>query len=899
MKSLLLTLITFILLFPLSVHAQLLNDCAGAAVVCDNQDLAFNPQGPGLNDYADPDNDEGCIVALEQNSAWYYFQISPLAPPNLVLGFTISPNGGPGEDYDWALYGPDVNCGDLGTPIRCSSSSAQCGFCPETGMGMGTTDFTEGPGTGDGFVSTLIVQPGQGFYLMIDNWLGTMDGFVLSWTGTAADYLNCDAEPPCALSALAGEDIDACIGDENIVLMGGAHGAHGMETYAWEGTNGGTGFLSDPTSPTPTVTLPGGFTGSITYTLTVTEETCVGTDEMELTIHELPVININQIGPFCANNLPQALSATPPFGMWGGANTGNTFNPMTNGPGIHTVSYTYTDANGCSNVEYMDIEVYELPDVVIDPDPADFCDSENSILLTATGSGGEPDYTYHWNTPSGLSDGETYDASLSGLYRVTVTDAHGCTNTTSTTVTSHPNPEVEIVDPGPICVSTEVMTLTAIPSGGEFSGNIVDPSGEIFPEQHSPGNYMVSYLYIDEFGCEGSDNITLTIIDVPEAIADNNGPLCGGEQILLVGETSATGTTVDYVWSGPNGYASNVQNPMDATVGGTYVLQVIVDGCHSLNAVTTVLVSTTPDAVASNTGPYCGGQNIELLGTTTATGNMITYAWTGPNGYTSTVQNPLDATMPGMYSLIITADGCPSQVAQTNVIFSTPPDATATNTGPYCQGTPIALFGNTTTPGTSISYSWTGPNGYTSNAQNPTDAVAGGVYNLVVLVDGCLSQVTPTTVIVNSITQPVITGPASFCIGSTATLDAGPGYMSYLWSNASTNQTLVVNTSGTYLVTVSDANNCTATASFTTSEIPSLTPVITGTLEFCEGGSTILDAGAGYINYTWSTGETSQSIVVTDEGNFGVLVEDASGCTGSTNVTITEHLNPIVTIGGS
>src|SRR6187431_932 len=110
------TLILFALLFcfPSSGDAQQINDCALAQIVCDDSDLAFNPDGAGQNDYADPDNNEGCITALEQNSAWYYFEINPAAPPDLVLGFTLLPNGGYGEDYDWALFGPDVTCGDLG-----------------------------------------------------------------------------------------------------------------------------------------------------------------------------------------------------------------------------------------------------------------------------------------------------------------------------------------------------------------------------------------------------------------------------------------------------------------------------------------------------------------------------------------------------------------------------------------------------------------------------------------------------------------------------------------------------------------------------------------------------------------------------------------------------------------
>ena len=900
MKSFVLSLLAVILFLPYSGQGQQqINDCGDAQVVCTSDDLAFNPDGPGQDDFDDPDNHPGCMTALEQNSAWYYFQIDPNAPPDLVLGFIIHPKGGLGEDYDWALFGPDVVCGDLGFPIRCSSSSAACGFCPETGMGMGTTDVSEGPGTGDGFVMTLVVQPGQGYYLLIDNWQGTDHGFVLTWTDSAAPYLNCAAEPPCALNAIAGPDITACEGDPSVALNGESTGNHGNETYSWSGTNGGTAFLDDPNIQNPTATLPAGFNGVITYTLTVTEDTCVNEDNLNLTVYALPTINITQIGPLCENNPPQALSATPPGGTWSGANTGNTFNPMTNGPGTFTVTYTYTDNHSCTNSDYMDIEVNEVPDVEINPDPAEFCQSAGSVQLTATGSGGASGYTYNWNTPTGTGSGSVYSATVAGNHNVTVTDANGCANTSTVAVVVHPNPIVEIIEPGPICESDDYFLLTAAPSGGAFSGSIVSPSGEIYPNMVTPGTYPITYTYTDANDCDGTDVKNITIVATPNAIADNNGPLCGGEPVLLFGDTDGTGTTITYQWSGPNGYTSNMQNPTNATLGGAYILVVYADGCPSPPAVTNMSVTTTPDALALNDGPYCNGQSIQLLGSTSTTGNVITYDWTGPNGYTSNAQNPTDATAPGTYSLVITVDQCPSAVTQTVVTFNPPPNAMATNTGPYCQGDAITLSGNTSTTGNVITYNWTGPNGYQSSLQNPTDATSPGIYQLVVGVDGCLSAMVPTTVTINSLPQPVITGQDAFCTGFSAIIDAGAGYAAYVWDDASTNQTLSVSSTGIYHVTVTDANGCKANTSFGVTEMASLSPVITGALAFCEGGSTTLDAGPGYATYQWSTGEVSQTIQVNSNGNFGVLITDADGCSGSTNVTTTVHPNPNVTIGGS
>lgn len=893
-----LSLAVVLVLFPFYSHAQI-NDCAGAEVVCDSADLAFNPIGPGLNDFADPDNIPGCITSLEQNSAWYYFEIDPLAPSGLILGFTIHPKGGYGEDYDWALYGPDVECGALGAPIRCSSSSAFCDFCPETGMGMGTTDVTEGPGTGDGFVMTLPVEPGQGYYLLIDNWQGTNNGFILTWEETAAEYLNCEAEPPCALSALAGNDISACEDDPAFMIHGSGTGLHGNETYAWSGTNGGTDFLSDPNIANPTVTLPPGFSGSITYTLVVTEGLCFGEDQMVLTVFPLPSISINQAGPFCQNNPAQTLSATPPGGMWGGAATGNSFNPMTAGPGTHNVTYTYTNINNCSATESIDIEVYIIPEVSIDSDPADFCDSEGSILLTATGSGGANGFIYNWDTPSGNAMGDTYNATLSGNHTVSVTDANGCTNTSVTVVTAHPNPEVEIIDPGPVCETLEFMQLNADPPGGTFDGPNFSIDGEFNPNEMGPGTYPITYTYVDAFGCEGSDAQNIIISTVSNATATDNGPLCAGQQILLFGETDGAGSEIIYQWQGPDGYTSNMQNPTDATLGGDYILQVIIDGCPSIPSVTTVVLIDMPEAMATNNGPICNGQSIQLFGSNNTPGSNINYAWSGPNGYTSVEQNPTNASEAGIYSLIITVGTCTSAVTTTEVIFSEAPDAVATNSGPYCAGETIQLFGNTATSGISTTYTWTGPNGYASNDQNPVGTLEGGLYQLTVNVDGCNSPVSQTTVIINPLPQPVITGPNDFCTGFSATLDAGPGYMNYLWNEASQNQMLEVTSSGTYQVTVTDANGCTGTTSISVTETPSLTPFITGSLEFCEGSSTILDAGSGFTNYEWSTGEFGQTIIVTEQGNYGVIVMDADGCSGSANITTTVNSNPDVMIGGS
>ena len=114
-----------------------------------------------------------------------------------------------------------------------------------------------------------------------------------------------------------------------------------------------------------------------------------------------------------------------------------------------------------------------------------------------------------------------------------------------------------------------------------------------------------------------------------------------------------------------------------------------------------------------------------------------------------------------------------------------------------------------------------------------------------------------------------------------------PGYVSYLWSTGAVSQAIPVNTPGNYSVTVTDGNGCSGLAALMVAIFPDPVPVISGTVSFCGGTSTTLNAGPGYSSYLWSTGEISQTIVVNTVGTFSVTVTNANGCSGSTNVITT------------
>ncbi len=167
-----------------------------------------------------------------------------------------------------------------------------------------------------------------------------------------------------------------------------------------------------------------------------------------------------------------------------------------------------------------------------------------------------------------------------------------------------------------------------------------------------------------------------------------------------------------------------------------------------------LFTTVPPPPSASNGGPVCAGQTLQLSASSTAPG--ATYAWTGPNGFTSTDQNPVIANATtaasGTYSVTVTVGGCASGPTMTTATVNPSPDSpAASNNGPICEGATLQLMASTVAGAT---YSWTGPNGFTSSAQNPSlpnaTPAASGNYRVTVTVAACPSAPATTTATVTA-----------------------------------------------------------------------------------------------------------------------------------------------------
>jgi guanyl-specific ribonuclease Sa len=274
------------------------------------------------------------------------------------------------------------------------------------------------------------------------------------------------------------------------------------------------------------------------------------------------------------------------------------------------------------------------------------------------------------------------------------------------------------------------LSLTALPNGANsyswtgpnsFTSNIQNPT-IVGAGVLASGVYSVNQTILGCTSPFGTTNVTVNPIPAAPTAASNS-TICAGQNLSL---TANPGGAV-YAWSGPNSFTSNVQNPtiVGATTlaSGTYSVTQTLLGCTSLPGATNVTVNPLPAApTAANNSSICAGQTLSL---TALPGGGI-YFWTGPNSFTSNVQNPtiVGATIlaSGTYSVSQTLLGCTGPFGTTDVTVNPiPATPTAASNSTICAGQTLSLTAN---PGGVFSYNWTGPNSFTSNIQNPTIAGA-------------------------------------------------------------------------------------------------------------------------------------------------------------------------------
>ncbi len=491
---------------------------------------------------------------------------------------------------------------------------------------------------------------------------------------------------------------------------------------------------------------------------------------------------------------------------------------------------------------------------------------------------------------------------------LTVTDANGNTATCSSTITV-----IDGVAPGAICKNATVqldalgqVAITPALINNNSADNCGTPNLSVLPDVLTCANLganTVTLTATDSNGNIGTCNATVTVQDpvAPTAVChqDVTVTLVGGTATITPAQMN-NGSTDNCAISNmsvlPTSFGCSQTGLQNVTLTVTDV------SGKTASCTAQVLVTPPASATVSSNSPVCVGGTIELF----ASGG-VSYQWSGPNGFTSTQQNPVrngaTAPMGGLYVVTVTnAAGCSVAVSTTVSISSS---ATASISGPTtaCAGTTVTY---TATGG--ATYVWGGPGGFSANGPEITltgitTANAGAYTVTVTTANGCTGSAT-RSLTVNAAPNAAISGSSAVCVGATISLTASGGG-TYTWSGPNgfvgggtsvsiTNASLAA--SGIYTVTVTAANGCTNTA--TRNVTVSAAPVATASAStpVCVGGTLNLYASGG-ATYAWShTGSTYTSsaqnpirtpVTTAMAGTYRVTVTATGGCTATASVSVT------------
>jgi hypothetical protein len=593
------------------------------------------------------------------------------------------------------------------------------------------------------------------------------------------------------------------------------------------------------------------------------------------------------VAPICQGTAGPTLPTTSTNGITGTWSPANTVNTSVSG----NYNYVFVPTAGiCANVYTQSIQIVAQPSAAITTTnslTAISC-ANPSLTLTATGGG-----TYTW--ANGLGSNASITVTTPGTYSVTVSAGGSCNALQSVIITNNTTPPTAAISnltgPGELTCTITSVNLQA--TGGVSYAWNNGLGSNAAATATSAGTYTVTVT--GENGCTDTESITLTSNIAPPTagITNNTGSTeitCAQPSVSLTG----TGGT-SYSWN--NGLEPGAT--VSVTSAGSYTVTATgANGCTDTETITITSNSTLPTAtIANNTNTTV--LNCSTTVVSVAGGGGVSYVWS--NGLGSNAE--ANITAPGTYTVTATAsNGCSDTETITISQNTTPPAAGITNNSATtvltCTNTSVNLTG---TGGTS--YSWS--NGLGSNAT--ATVTTAGTYTVTATgANGCTDTETITITQDGSLPSANInnnTGSTQItCTNPTINLTASGGG-TYSWNNGlGDNASVSINSAGTYVVTVTAANGCTATQSITvtqntTAPNAGITNNSGGTIISCLN-PTISITATGGTSYTWNNGLGNNAAAnITNQGTYTVTVTAANGCTDTESITITEdQLNPQASI---
>jgi len=677
--------------------------------------------------------------------------INPVASPTATTVYTATGTDALGcHNTNTVTISLDIPPIHAGTPaILCPGSTAT--LSPSGGV-----SYVWSPGTG--LSCTACTNP------------VASPAITTVYTVTGTDGIGCHNADTVRVSRLlalpvAAPGIAICTGSSGAVT------ATGASTYVWSPATGLSCTNCTTTTASPTATT--------TYTIVGSNGICIGTGTVTVSVNPLPTITATGTATICIGNTTPISAAGGVSYLWT-PSTGLSCSSCTSPSATPAATTTYfvngTDINGCQNTSSVVITINRLPTISAGA-PASIC-AGSSYSTTLSPSGG---ISYSWSPGAGLSctscTNPIASPAATTVYTVTGTDANGCLNTASVTITRLA-PVVVTSTPVAICqgssgtvIALGATTYTWTPGATLSCTTCPNPTA-------SPTG-TTTYTIVGVLGtCTDTTTVIVTVNPLPLISVSGGGTKCIGTPDLL----TASGGTL-YSWGPTTGLSCFTCVTANATPAATTTYTVTgfnSFGCSSTGSAT-VVINPLP-VLTVTPGAICFGSD-----TTLAAGGAVTYTWSPSLGLSSTAGTPVIANPSATTTYTITgtdAHNCVNTITDPITVYPIPSAPTVVSPVSYCQNvTPVPLIAT----GTSLLW-YTAPSETgvgTTVTPTPQTAVQGiTVYYVSQTINGCQGPLDsiPVTVFVNAVTAFNVDIKYG-CNFDTVNITNNSQYVtSYLWS---------------------------------------------------------------------------------------------------------------------
>jgi gliding motility-associated-like protein len=379
------------------------------------------------------------------------------------------------------------------------------------------------------------------------------------------------------------------------------------------------------------------------------------------------------------------------------------------------------------------------------------------------------------------------------------------------------------------------------------------------------------YAYASNCGTI-KDSLKVTLFPVPTPLSSSGTlKLCPGDTLKL----SPGNWFKSYLWQ--DGSTDSVYK---ATSPGLY--KVRIEAVCGYVIYESVLI-TSPLLSLGNDTIKCNADTVVI----SATGGFSNYTWQPGNNMIAIADSAIKVFPTFSQQYTVTADAYPGCMIKDTIFIEVrqSPVIDLGNDTSFCKTSFLVLRAANEFD----SYLWnTGETSDSIKVSEEGTYFISATYN-----NGCISK--DTIRILKTYDLPVVNLNAStiLCKEQNDYLDAGPGFLSYLWQDGSTNRKYKVTVPGTYSVRVSDNNNCFGSVTVVITKIVLPPSGFLGKdTSLCEGGSVTLMPNNTFISYLWNNGSSSSNTIVRREGIYTLNVNDNLGCTGTDTIIVNKKNCP-------